>query len=73
LRQALTHATIRRVSRFLLVVSPLQGYLYPMLAIGRELVYKEHEVIWCGPDNAITAERVPMFDPMPRLDVVTCQ
>jgi amino acid adenylation domain-containing protein len=24
-----------------------------MLAIGQELVYKEHEVIWCGPENVL--------------------
>jgi amino acid adenylation domain-containing protein len=32
---------------------PLQDYLYPMLAIGQELVYKKHEVIWCGPENVL--------------------
>jgi UDP:flavonoid glycosyltransferase YjiC (YdhE family) len=41
------------VSRFLLVVLPLQGYLYPTLAIGQELVNKEHEVVWCGPENVL--------------------
>jgi hypothetical protein len=48
-----------RVSRFLLVVLPPQGYFYPALAIGQELVHKGHEVIG--------------FGPAPRLDAVVCQ
>jgi zeaxanthin glucosyltransferase len=43
----------RLVSRFLLVVLPLQGHLYPMLAIGQELVHSGHEVVWCGPENVL--------------------
>jgi zeaxanthin glucosyltransferase len=42
-----------RVSRFLLVTLPLRDCLYPVLAIGQELVNKEHEVIWCGPVNVL--------------------
>ncbi|WP_158839838.1 glycosyltransferase [Saccharothrix deserti] len=41
------------MSRFLLVVLPLQGHLYPMLAIGQELVRAGHEVVWCGPENVL--------------------
>lgn len=41
------------VSRFLLVVLPLQGHLYPMLAIGQQLVHSGHEVVWCGPENVL--------------------
>jgi zeaxanthin glucosyltransferase len=40
-----------------LVVSPLQGYLYPMLAIGQELVREENEVIWCGPEKMLHLAR----------------
>lgn len=32
---------------------PLQGHLYPMLAIGQELVRTGHEVVWCGPENVL--------------------
>jgi zeaxanthin glucosyltransferase len=41
------------VSRFLLVVLPLPGHLYPMLAIGQELVHSGHEVAWCGPETVL--------------------
>lgn len=41
------------VSRFLLVVLPLQGHLYPMLAIGQELARAGHDVVWCGPENVL--------------------
>lgn len=41
------------VSRFLLVVLPLQGHLYPMLAIGQELARAGHEVVWCGPEDVL--------------------
>lgn len=41
------------VSRFLLVVLPLQGHLLPMLAIGQELVHSGHEVVWCGPEQVL--------------------
>ncbi|WP_367128727.1 glycosyltransferase [Saccharothrix sp. HUAS TT1] len=41
------------MSRFLLVVLPLQGHLYPMLAIGQELVRAGHEVVWCGPRDVL--------------------
>ncbi|MDR6594343.1 glycosyltransferase [Saccharothrix longispora] len=41
------------MSRFLLVVLPLQGHLYPMLAIGQELARAGHDVVWCGPENVL--------------------
>jgi UDP:flavonoid glycosyltransferase YjiC (YdhE family) len=41
------------MSRFLLVVLPLQGHLFPMLAIGQELVHSGHEVVWCGPEDTL--------------------
>src|SRR5882724_4370557 len=41
------------VSRFLIVVLPLKRHLYPMLAIGQELVRNGHEVVWCGPENVL--------------------
>ncbi|MFL6141265.1 MAG: glycosyltransferase [Labedaea sp.] len=41
------------MSRFLLVVLPLPGHLYPMLAIGQELVHSGHEVVWCGPETVL--------------------
>lgn len=47
------------VSRFLLVVLPLQGHLYPMLAIGQQLARAGHEVVWCGPENVLR----PMVGP----------
>lgn len=43
----------RPVSRFLLVVLPLQGHLFPMLAIGQELLHSGHEVVWCGPEDTL--------------------
>lgn len=52
LRRALNIYNTFRVAWFLLVVLPQQGYFYPALAIGQELVYKGHEVIWCGPEDA---------------------
>jgi thioesterase domain-containing protein/UDP:flavonoid glycosyltransferase YjiC (YdhE family) len=41
------------VSRFLIVVFPLQRHPYPMLAIGQELVRNGHEVAWCGEENLL--------------------
>ncbi|QFZ21226.1 glycosyltransferase [Saccharothrix syringae] len=41
------------MSRFLLVVLPLQGHLFPMLAVGQELVRNGHEVVWCGPERTL--------------------
>ncbi|HET9143140.1 glycosyltransferase [Actinophytocola sp.] len=41
------------MSRFLLVVLPLPGHLYPMLAIGQQLVHSGHEVVWCGPESVL--------------------
>jgi MGT family glycosyltransferase len=41
------------VSRFLLVMLPLQGHLFPMIAIGQQLVHSGHDVVWCGPENVL--------------------
>jgi zeaxanthin glucosyltransferase len=35
------------------VVLPIERHLYPMLAIGQELVRNGHEVAWCGPENVL--------------------
>jgi zeaxanthin glucosyltransferase len=32
---------------------PLQGHLFPMLAIGQQLVHSGHSVVWCGPEDVL--------------------
>jgi MGT family glycosyltransferase len=36
------------VGRFLIVVPPIVGHLYPTLAVGRELMGRGHDVTWVG-------------------------
>jgi MGT family glycosyltransferase len=41
------------MARFLFVVPPFVGHIYPTVMVGQELMARSHEVIWVGPHDAL--------------------